>query len=231
MNRIFRKLRAMQNTLNTIKGRYNGMELGDACGNFSNEDARWNCKTIKKSAAPIIIILMLISLAIFLRWKVAGLVAFFLAFVYTGSLIYDYFKLKKNLCSRVKIFKPINTTEHFNRGYYYGLKGKHDEAIAEYSKVIELDPKHIKAYLNRGHTYSQIGDYDKAIEDYNLAIELDPKCANAFASRASAYYRKNNCNKAIIDYKKYLELEPDGELSDEVRNFIKQLEKGKLENE
>jgi len=53
--------------------------------------------------------------------------------------------------------------------------GNYNQAIADYDKVIELDPKDSETYINRGRTYYYLGNYNQAIADYDKVIEFDPK--------------------------------------------------------
>jgi tetratricopeptide (TPR) repeat protein len=57
--------------------------------------------------------------------------------------------------------------------------GQYDKAISDYTKAIELNPKHADTYYSRGLAYNKMGQYDKAISDYTKAIELNPKHAGA----------------------------------------------------
>ncbi len=102
-----------------------------------------------------------------------------------------------------------------SEGYYkelgdkqFGL-GNYKEAIAYYSKAIELNPNYAKAYNNRGITYDELGQYDKGIADYNKAIELDPKYAEAYYNQAYAYSKLGQTERAISDLKKVLEIDPN----------------------
>ena len=64
-----------------------------------------------------------------------------------------------------------------------------DAAIALYTRVIELDPRNVKAYRGRGGVYAlpTRKDSDKAIADYAKAIELYPQYQ--FALRSLAWIR------------------------------------------
>lgn len=48
-----------------------------------------------------------------------------------------------------------------------------DSAIADYSKVIELDKSYAQAYYNRGNLYYRIGAYKEAMLDYNYLLDFD----------------------------------------------------------
>ena len=51
---------------------------------------------------------------------------------------------------------------------------KYDQAIADYSKAIELDPKCVGAFVNRGIVYVMQDNIDQAISDYSKAIGNKP---------------------------------------------------------
>jgi len=99
--------------------------------------------------------------------------------------------------------------ENYNRGCALFGEGKHDEAIAEYTKAIELDPNYAHAYNNRGVAYKNKGQYELAIADYNRAIELDPNYAHAYYNRGVAYKNREQYELAIADYSKAIELDPE----------------------
>ena len=69
------------------------------------------------------------------------------------------------------------------RGIAWFSKGDYDQAIADYSEAIRIDPNCAYAYAERGATSLFKGDYDKAIADCNEAIGLDPKHVEAYSSR------------------------------------------------
>src|SRR5258705_7789145 len=61
-----------------------------------------------------------------------------------------------------------------------------DGAIADYSKAIELAPKHVYAYYNRGLARFAKKDAEGAIADYTKVIELTPGLAAEFDKDAVA---------------------------------------------
>jgi len=71
-----------------------------------------------------------------------------------------------------------------NRGIAYGEKGQYDQAISDFNKAIEINPRYEKAYNNRGIVYRLEGQYDQAISDFNKAIEINPTDAQAYNNLA-----------------------------------------------
>ncbi|MEI9406671.1 tetratricopeptide repeat protein [Mesorhizobium argentiipisi] len=86
--------------------------------------------------------------------------------------------------------------------------GKYDQAIEEYEKAIELDPRTASAYVGRGTSLIQKGMYDAAIDDFDKVIELYPTYSDAYIGRAVAWTNKNELDRAIADYSRVIELHP-----------------------
>jgi tetratricopeptide (TPR) repeat protein len=82
-----------------------------------------------------------------------------------------------------------------------------DQALADYSKAIELDPKFGAAYSSRGRVYHEKGDLDEALADYCKAIELDPNFEATFVVRGGVYHEKGDLDEALADYSKAIELD------------------------
>ena len=71
------------------------------------------------------------------------------------------------------------------------IKGLWDNAITDYSKVIQMNPKLLAgAYNSLGLIYDEKGQHDAAIADFTTAIELNPKLIDAYNNRGLAYDKK-----------------------------------------
>lgn len=87
------------------------------------------------------------------------------------------------------------------------------EAIACYSKAIELDPSNAQYYWNRGRAYGKMGMDDKAEKDLARAMKLTPrkdkeKQAQAHLNRALFYVDHGDCARALSDINRAAELTP-----------------------
>jgi serine/threonine protein kinase/WD40 repeat protein/Tfp pilus assembly protein PilF len=62
--------------------------------------------------------------------------------------------------------------EHLARGQeHFGAK-RWRQAVAEYSRTLELRPDQAAAYHNRGHAHQELGEFDQALRDLAKAVEL-----------------------------------------------------------
>ena len=101
---------------------------------------------------------------------------------------------------------PENAAAYYNkRGVCYYNKGDYDQAIADCTKAIEVDPNYHNAYDNRGVSYHKKEMYGKAIEDYSKAIELNPSYANSYYNLSCNYCMQNDKEKALAYFRIALE--------------------------
>jgi tetratricopeptide (TPR) repeat protein len=105
--------------------------------------------------------------------------------------------------------RPDNFAVWINLGGALLVKGKIDEAIACYRKVIELDSKSALAHNDLGYALQRAGRTDEAIAAWCHAIELDPKLAVIYANLGSALEDKGQVEEAITNYRKAVNLDPN----------------------
>jgi tetratricopeptide (TPR) repeat protein len=86
---------------------------------------------------------------------------------------------------------------------------KTDEAITEYRKAIELDPRNAWPHNNLGFALmSGQGKIEEAIGEYRKAIELDPSLALPRRNLGNALHDQGKTDEAIAEYRKAIELDP-----------------------
>ena len=93
------------------------------------------------------------------------------------------------------------------RALAYDNIGKYDDAIADYTHAISLDPNDEYARVNRGKAYSDKGDQQQAITDSTQATILDPKDTQAYFNRGDAYLALNKYDEAIADFSRAIQLD------------------------
>ncbi len=96
-------------------------------------------------------------------------------------------------------------------GNVYFNSGSYDDAIASFSKAIELDRQFAWAYSNLALAYVQIDRITEAILLYQRSIELfisDKDKAVTWNRLGNAYRRMNDYSSAIAAYKTADELDP-----------------------
>jgi tetratricopeptide (TPR) repeat protein len=113
----------------------------------------------------------------------------------------------------------ISCTESANSHNLRGLKlyqaGKYEEALLEYNKAIEIQPKDYAYYFNRARTYLEMGETAKAISDYTKVIELSPDLFlfRAYYGRGYTHFEAHQYDAAIADFNKSISIDPKDEWS------------------
>jgi tetratricopeptide (TPR) repeat protein len=86
-------------------------------------------------------------------------------------------------------------------------KAELDNAIADFNKGIELNPKDARAYNYRAQAKHSNSDNDGAIADYTRAIEHNPKDNTAYFYRGVAKQDTGDLNGSKADFDKAKEIE------------------------
>lgn len=112
---------------------------------------------------------------------------------------------------RKKVEKnPENPELYIDLGLALQERGKIEEAIAEYTKSIQMDPTYVRAISRRAQAYMRINEIDKAIQDFEEVINMDPEGfwgRVSYSSLGIIYTNKKEYLKAIDYYQKAIELE------------------------
>ncbi len=109
--------------------------------------------------------------------------------------------------------KPNDYPSRSNRALYYSELLQYDNAIADYTIIIEGDTDYSRmgggtsnewlasAFLHRGRAYHWgKKDYPKAISDYSSALQLDPRNIGALNYRGTCYRLVGELEKAQADF-------------------------------
>jgi tetratricopeptide (TPR) repeat protein len=110
---------------------------------------------------------------------------------------------------------PTTADEYFIAGFNKDIEPGNNvvagkkQAVQEYSKAIQLNPKYQYAYFMRAYVYEQVKEFQMALADYNQAISLNPKYSLAYYNRATLKKNKlDDIQGALSDYNQAISLNP-----------------------
>ena len=82
-----------------------------------------------------------------------------------------------------------------------GALGKIDDAVADMTKAIRINPNSVHGYNERGNMFHNAKKFSDAVEDYSRAIKISPNDPVLWANRASSFEGMNKATEAIADRK------------------------------
>lgn len=97
----------------------------------------------------------------------------------------------------------------YNRARLLAATGRTDEAFADYSTLVDLDPYYTDYLSERARISRDRGDLDAALADYDRAVELAPPFPELFYNRGTARADADDAEGALADFGYVLQMEPD----------------------
>jgi tetratricopeptide (TPR) repeat protein len=91
-------------------------------------------------------------------------------------------------------------------GYYFNRR--YLEAVAEYTKAVDLESGRAEAYRFRGNALMALEEYGEAGRDFRRAIELSPEYAEAHLGLGILLYRTGKYGEAIEELAVVTSLDP-----------------------
>lgn len=96
-----------------------------------------------------------------------------------------------------------------NRGNAHQAQRDPANAVADYTRALELDPDFALTWHNRGLVFAALGDFERAIADYGQALARDPEFGAAWGSRGVANRELGRFEAALGDLNRAIELDAD----------------------
>ena len=117
--------------------------------------------------------------------------------------------------------RELTANDYWKSGNENFKKNKFQQAIQDFTKVIEIAPEFTDSYHNRGWAKYYVKDYIGALADFNKQIELTPDSYTAYYNRGSAKSLLGDYYGSINDYTKSIELKPDYSMAYNNRGYAK----------
>ena len=98
--------------------------------------------------------------------------------------------------------------------------GRMEEARAQFTTAIKLEPLNALAEFNLGCVLEQLGKTDEAIAHLARSVELAPSLADGHLNLALAYEKKGQIQNALRHLGQYVRYEPNGPWAEFARSRI-----------
>jgi serine/threonine protein kinase/WD40 repeat protein/tetratricopeptide (TPR) repeat protein len=111
--------------------------------------------------------------------------------------------------SLILAFCPFHAEAYYQRGLAYTRFNQHDEAFADFSRAVFVNPDHAEAHFQRGLIHSSQGRFAEALADLDRTLTVKPEHGPAKIERGFASFGLHDWANAIADFSKALEGKQD----------------------
>lgn len=103
---------------------------------------------------------------------------------------------------------PIDAESRLKHGMSLLARGRIDDAVEEFQKIITVRPEYVLSYVNLGFAYRQEGQFEKALTALRKAKEIDPKNPAVHSQLGAVYLDFGNFDDAAKAYLTTTEINP-----------------------
>lgn len=96
----------------------------------------------------------------------------------------------------------------YNRARLLASLGRLDEAQADYTRLVDLDPYYTDYLSERARIHRERGDFEAALADYDRAVRMAPPFPELYYNRGTARAETGDDRGALHDFGYVLEMEP-----------------------
>ena len=111
--------------------------------------------------------------------------------------------------ARIQKTALLSAENYVEQGEIYQKQEKHDLALIQYNKAIQVNPNSSTAYYSRGLLYYMQEKYESSLADFNKVIHINSNHAGAYGNRGNAYLYLGKEKLALKDYDRAIKLEPN----------------------
>jgi tetratricopeptide (TPR) repeat protein len=119
----------------------------------------------------------------------------------------DYAEAEDFLRTAIRL-NNANAMAHYNYGRLLRKEGRSEDAIAEFRRVIKIDPTLWFVHDSLGFALAEQDKLDDAIVEEKRAIKIDPKLPFAYNKLGIALGRQGKLDDAIAEFRHAIEVDP-----------------------
>ncbi len=105
--------------------------------------------------------------------------------------------------------RPLNARAHLDFGLALFDEGRIDEAVAQYSKALEIDSESAKAHTNLGNALVRQRKLDEALAHHREAARIAPNFTEARNNLGACLLERGELDEAVTHLAAALRLSPD----------------------
>ena len=115
----------------------------------------------------------------------------------------NFIMMKKHLVllSVLLLFAAVANGQNYKKFYRAGndfmKMGKYQDAVAQFTKAIEVEPSEADLYIARGNAYEILGDIKSAYTDYEKANGFSPRDTETLIKLGIISNRMDNYRQAL----------------------------------
>jgi len=106
----------------------------------------------------------------------------------------------------VEVVDPQYVPAYMMRAVVLVQQRSYEDAIEDYTRVIELQPDLLAAYNNRGIIYAAMLDYEKATADFDKVLDMDENSILGLNNRSVIYAIQRDYPNAIAILQKAIDI-------------------------
>jgi tetratricopeptide (TPR) repeat protein len=103
---------------------------------------------------------------------------------------------------------PQRADKEFQEGMKMMRPGKYPDAVAHFTRALDISSELPDAYLERGNAHRSLGEPDAALADFQRASDLNPSLVAAHNGIAMIYVERRDQRRALEELNKSIGLQP-----------------------
>ncbi|MBI5103368.1 MAG: tetratricopeptide repeat protein [Nitrospirae bacterium] len=141
------------------------------------------------------------------KWENADYSPWNMSKTYTGRgnvyvALGDLARAEEDYSRAKEVFSmPVDAENLLVEADAYAKKGNYRQAIWVYDRILEWDPRHVRALNDRANAFSYMRRFPEAVSDLTRVIALDPTYVIAYHNRGIAYGWSGKPDRAVADFR------------------------------